>query len=49
VSERIRRLIVGRIGRSVERHFVNIFSKLGLVLSDADHRRVPAMIRYLDY
>ena len=33
--------------RSVEKHVSNIFSKLGLVPSDADHRRVLAVLRYL--
>ncbi|HEY7147175.1 MAG TPA: response regulator transcription factor [Streptosporangiaceae bacterium] len=34
--------------RSVEKHVGNIFSKLGLAPSDADHRRVLAVLRYLD-
>jgi DNA-binding NarL/FixJ family response regulator len=34
--------------RSVEKHTGNIFSKLGLAPSDADHRRVLAVLRYLD-
>ena len=34
--------------RSVEKHVGNIFSKLGLVPSDADHRRVLAVLRYLE-
>ena len=33
--------------RSVEKHVANIFSKLGLPPSDADHRRVLAVLRYL--
>jgi DNA-binding NarL/FixJ family response regulator len=33
--------------QSVEKHVGNIFSKLGLALSDADHRRVLAVLRYL--
>ena len=33
--------------RSVEKHVANIFSKLGLAPSDADHRRVLAVLRYL--
>src|SRR5438552_4002002 len=33
--------------RSVEKHAGNIFSKLGLAPSDADHRRVLAVLRYL--
>jgi DNA-binding NarL/FixJ family response regulator len=34
--------------RSVEKHVGNIFSKLGLAASDADHRRVLAVLRYLE-
>jgi DNA-binding NarL/FixJ family response regulator len=34
--------------RSVEKHIGNIFSKLGLAPSDADHRRVLAVLRYLE-
>ena len=33
--------------RAVEKHVANIFSKLGLAPSDADHRRVLAVLRYL--
>jgi DNA-binding NarL/FixJ family response regulator len=33
--------------RSVEKHVGNIFSKLGLAPSEADHRRVLAVLRYL--
>jgi DNA-binding NarL/FixJ family response regulator len=33
--------------RAVEKHVANIFSKLGLAQSDADHRRVLAVLRYL--
>ena len=33
--------------RAVEKHVGNIFSKLGLAPSDADHRRVLAVLRYL--
>ena len=33
--------------RSVEKHVGNIFTKLGLTPSDADHRRVLAVLRYL--
>ncbi|HEY1918725.1 MAG TPA: response regulator transcription factor [Streptosporangiaceae bacterium] len=33
--------------RSVEKHVANIFSKFGLPPSDADHRRVLAVLRYL--
>jgi DNA-binding NarL/FixJ family response regulator len=34
--------------RAVEKHVSNIFSKLGLTPSDADHRRVLAVLRYLE-
>jgi DNA-binding NarL/FixJ family response regulator len=34
--------------RSVEKHVGNIFSKFGLPPSDADHRRVLAVLRYLE-
>jgi DNA-binding NarL/FixJ family response regulator len=34
--------------RSVEKHVRNIFAKLGLAPSDADHRRVLAVLRYLE-
>jgi DNA-binding NarL/FixJ family response regulator len=34
--------------RAVEKHVSNIFSKLGLPPSDADHRRVLAVLRYLE-
>jgi DNA-binding NarL/FixJ family response regulator len=34
--------------RSVEKHVGNIFSKLGLPPSDTDHRRVLAVLRYLE-
>jgi DNA-binding NarL/FixJ family response regulator len=34
--------------RAVEKHVGNIFSKLGLPPSDADHRRVLAVLRYLE-
>jgi DNA-binding NarL/FixJ family response regulator len=34
--------------RSVEKHVGNIFSKLGLSPSYADHRRVLAVLRYLE-
>jgi DNA-binding NarL/FixJ family response regulator len=33
--------------RAVEKHVANIFAKLGLAPSDADHRRVLAVLRYL--
>jgi DNA-binding NarL/FixJ family response regulator len=34
--------------RAVEKHVSNIFSKLCLAPSDADHRRVLAVLRYLE-
>lgn len=34
--------------RAVEKHVGNIFTKLGLPPSDADHRRVLAVLRYLE-
>jgi DNA-binding NarL/FixJ family response regulator len=34
--------------RAVEKHIGNIFSKLGLAPSDTDHRRVLAVLRYLE-
>jgi DNA-binding NarL/FixJ family response regulator len=34
--------------RAVEKHIGNIFSKLRLPPSDADHRRVLAVLRYLE-
>ena len=34
--------------RAVEKHISNIFSKLGLAPSDADHRRVLAVLGYLE-
>jgi DNA-binding NarL/FixJ family response regulator len=34
--------------RAVEKHVSNIFTKLGLAPSDADHRRVLAVLRYLE-
>jgi DNA-binding NarL/FixJ family response regulator len=34
--------------RAVEKHVANIFSKLGLAPSDADHRRVLAVLRFLE-
>jgi hypothetical protein len=39
------RLVVSE--RAVEKHVSNIFGKLGLPASDADHRRVLAVLAYL--
>ena len=39
-------LVIGE--RAVEKHVANIFAKLGLAPSDADHRRVLAALRYLE-
>jgi hypothetical protein len=53
-TSEIQRMIIGRavagldVRRSVEKHVGNIFSKLGLAPSDADHRRVLAVLRYLE-
>ncbi|WP_106402346.1 response regulator transcription factor [Actinocorallia populi] len=41
-----RRLVVS--GRAVEKHVANIFTKLGLPPSGEDHRRVLAVLRYLE-
>jgi DNA-binding NarL/FixJ family response regulator len=35
-------------GRAVEKHVANIFTKLDLPPSEADHRRVLAVLRYLE-
>jgi DNA-binding NarL/FixJ family response regulator len=48
---RSNRAIAARFGisdRVVQKHVGNIFSKLGLPPSDADHRRVLAVLRYLE-
>ena len=34
--------------RAIEKHVANIFSKFGLMQSDTDHRRVLAVLRYLE-
>jgi len=39
-------LVVG--AGAVEKHIANIFSKLGLAPGDRDHRRVLAVLRYLE-
>jgi DNA-binding NarL/FixJ family response regulator len=39
-------LVVG--GGAVEKHINNIFTKLGLAPGDRDHRRVLAVLRYLE-
>jgi DNA-binding NarL/FixJ family response regulator len=39
-------LVVG--GGAVEKHINNIFTKLGLAPADSDHRRVLAVLRYLN-
>ena len=33
---------------AVEKHISNIFTKLGLLPADTDHRRVLAALRYLE-
>jgi DNA-binding NarL/FixJ family response regulator len=39
-------LVVG--GGAVEKHINNIFMKLGLAPADQDHRRVLAVLRYMN-
>jgi DNA-binding NarL/FixJ family response regulator len=34
--------------RAVEKHVKNIFQKLNLTLAETDHRRVLAVLRYLE-
>jgi DNA-binding NarL/FixJ family response regulator len=34
--------------RAIEKYIANIFCKLGLAPSDTDHRRVLAVLRYLE-
>ncbi|MEO3786985.1 response regulator transcription factor [Actinocorallia sp. B10E7] len=41
-----RRFVVS--GRAIEKHVANIFAKLGLPPSGDDHRRVLAVLRYLE-
>jgi len=33
---------------AVEKHVANIFTKFGLPVSESDHRRVLAVLRFLD-
>jgi DNA-binding NarL/FixJ family response regulator len=40
------RLVISE--RAVEKHVGNVFTKFGLLPSDADHRRVLAVLRYLE-
>jgi DNA-binding NarL/FixJ family response regulator len=40
--------MLGISERAVEKHVANIFTKFGLAPSDADHRRVLAVLRYLE-
>ncbi|MFG1604225.1 response regulator [Actinoplanes sp. NPDC049265] len=40
--------ILGIGGHAVEKHVNNIFAKLGLVPADTDHRRVLAVLHYLE-
>jgi DNA-binding NarL/FixJ family response regulator len=35
--------------RAVEKYIASIFGKLGLAPSDSDHRRVLAVLRYLQH
>ncbi len=39
-------LVVGE--GAVEKHVTNIFAKLDLLPADSDHRRVLAVLRYLE-
>jgi DNA-binding NarL/FixJ family response regulator len=34
--------------RAIEKHVANIFTKLGLPITEGDHRRVLSVLRYLD-
>jgi DNA-binding NarL/FixJ family response regulator len=39
-------LVVGE--GAVEKHVSSIFTKLGLLPAESDHRRLPAVLRYLE-
>ena len=39
---------LGDLDGAVEKHVANIFTKFDLPVSQSDHRRVLAVLRYLD-